>query len=198
MTKNELGEGVRLVMGYTNQNARVDEQVVWWAADRVRRKFTNDYLRINGDMFRGEFCKAVAVPVKFDKVRNRKYIDAAGFLNMPNNGAIASVGLTQSDEAPFILTSVGQIGIYQGLESSDIGTTYWQEGGRYYFDSLGNEVAQVLVIGMPTLESLQENDHIPMPSIIEADIVNAVAQMLGAGIKEVPQSFEDNTRQSLS
>jgi len=155
-------------MGVESQDRRasMDDRVLWRLGDVVRGKLIFDYAQAT--QTKGEFVRGIVIDVENDAVRNRRFVDiSASILNMPNNYGFASISLVQDDNNPITITSVGQIGIAEGLECSDIGISGWQEGGRIYFENLGPEIEQMLVIGIPSIASLTNEEEIPIPFGLE-------------------------------
>jgi len=168
MNRVEFSELLRLSMGVESQDRRasMDDRVLWRLGDVVRGKLIFDYAQ--STQTKGEFVRGIVIDVENDAIRNRRFVDiSASILNMPNNYGFASISLVQDDNNPITITSVGQIGIAEGLECSDIGITGWQEGGRIYFENLNPETEQMLVIGIPSIASLTNEEEIPIPYSLE-------------------------------
>ncbi len=195
MTRQEFADLTKLTMGIQNQDARAsfDDRVIWRVGDIVRGKLILDYINITQS--KGEFVKGTVVPVENDTIRNRKYIIIGGVvLNMPDNAGFVSISQTQGDDTPITITNAGQIGIYANLEASEIGTTAWQEGGRIYFEQLSPLVNNILVIGIPTMAALEDNEQVPIPFGVEDEWMRQTKLHLTG---QLPEDKQNDNRQSV-
>jgi len=193
MTRKNYADLVKLRVGFTSVDNRWDDRIVWQIGDRVRGKLI--YIYQKNSQSKGEFVKEMYFDVQTDSITQRKYIETSGqVLNMPDNSGVVSLSLTKGDYSPFTITNVGQIGIYNNLEASDIGITTWQQGSRWLFNNLGYEVKKVMVIGIPSIASLDDNENIPIPYGTEDDFVEQTAQRI---INPVPQDRTDDTRETV-
>jgi hypothetical protein len=170
MTKLEFAELLRLSMGVDAQDKRAsfDDRVIWRLGDVVRGELIDAYAKDSES--KGEFVRGLVIDVQNDSVRNRRYVEITGnVLNLPNNGGFVSMSLTQGDETPFTISNAGQVGIASGLECENVGGPVgWQEGGRVYFKDLDPIVEKVLVIGIPSIAALDDNEAIPVPFGMES------------------------------
>ncbi len=170
MTKLEFAELLRLSMGVDAQDKRAsfDDRVIWRLGDVVRGELIDAYAQDSES--KGEFVRGIVIDVQNDSVRNRRYVEITGnVLNLPNNAGFVSMSLTQGDETPFVISNAGQVGIASGLECENVGNTVgWQEGGRVYFKDLDPIVEKVLVIGIPSIAALDDNEAIPVPFGMES------------------------------
>jgi hypothetical protein len=188
MTRIQFAELLRLSMGVESQDRRasMDDRVLWRLGDIVRGELILNYTRATQS--KGEFIRGIVLPIENDSVRNRKFVTIGGaILNLPDNDGFVSIGLTQGDETPFTITSAGQIGIASGLECENIGITAWEEGSRIYFNNLGFEVENVLVIGIPSIASLDNDEDVPVPFGMESKWLD------GTKAKLFPQQPEDKS-----
>lgn len=192
MTKKNLADLVKLRLGILGADTRLDERTVWQLADRVRRKLILDYSLKLGNDSRGEFIKPMVQAVKMDSITGLKYVQY-DIVNLPDGKGIVSVGKKQDLENLFIQQAVGQVGVYSGLEAAEVGTTYWQEGSRLYFNNLGSEVDEVLVRGIPSIVSLKDDEEIPMPASIEDDTIEEVVKKI---MNQVPTDKSSDQRNS--
>ena len=194
MTRVQFSEILRLSLGVESQDFRasMDDRVLWRLGDMVRGELIFQYIGTTSSI--SEFSQGIVFPVKHDTVRNRNYIDVGGkVLSLPDNKAIVSVGLTQGDEEPFTLTEAGQLGIASGLECADIGTSYWEQGARIYFNNLGNEILEVLVIAIPSIDALSDDDDVPIPSGMESQWIDKTKAKL---FPQQPEDKSVDTRQA--
>lgn len=194
MNRLEFADLVKLSLGIENQDARAayDDRVIWRLGDVVRGELIYSYIKETDS--KGEFVRGVVLDVLNDTTRGRKYVSIGGkILNMQNNEGFVSISLVHGDTEPFTITNAGQIGIYQNLESSDIGITAWQEGERIYLNNLGFEVEQLLVIGIPTIASLDDNENIPLPFGVESMWFDKVKAKIA---NQLPQDNTNDSRQS--
>lgn len=194
MTKQEFSDLLLLSIGIQNQDKRAsyDDRVIWRLGDVVRGELIYAYQK--DSQSKGEFTRGIVLPVENDSTRDRKYTKIGGnVLNMKDNSGFVSVSLVRGDTNPFAITSAGQTGIYQGLEAAEIGVTAWQEGERIYFNNLGFEVEEVLVIGIPTIAVLGDDENIPIPYGLESVWFDKVKEKLAG---QVPEDKENDGRQS--
>lgn len=193
MDRLQFSELLRLSMGVESQDRRasMDDRVLWRLGDVVRGELIYQYIK--GTDSSGEFVRGIILDVQNDSDRNRRYVDIGGsVLNMPNNSGFVSMSLTQGDSEPFTITSAGQLGIASGLECEDIGISGWQEGSRIYFENLGPEIEKVLVIGIPSIASLDNNEEIPVPFGVQDMWFDKTKAKL---MPQMPEDRIDDTRQ---
>lgn len=194
MTRLQFADLLKLSLGIESQDERAsfDDRVVWRLGDVVRGELISAY--ITSSQSKGEFIKGIVLPVSNDTARDRKYVTIGGaVLNLRNNEGFVSVSLSRGDTTPFTITNAGQQGIYQGLEAAEIGATAWQEGERLYFNNLGVEVDNVLVIGIPTIASLTDDENIPLPYGLESVWFDKVKEKLAG---QLPEDKTDDNRQT--
>lgn len=193
MTKRNLSDGVKLRYGIISQDTNVEERTIWWLGDNVREKLIGMWIKRNGTDSLGSLAKGIFFNVQKDVKRALNYAAIGGsFIDLPDNAAIITCGKTQATEAPFVETNPGQAAVYSGLEASDVGVTFWREGGNIYFKDLPFEVTEVLIVGIPSLAALDMDDTIPMADIKE-DLVEMIVAKL---FNRVPEDKDDDTRQS--
>lgn len=163
MIKKEIAEGVRLIAGNTNTDAKLDKQLVYWAADLVRGNAIIKAFAVDQSLI-GDFFEV------YDKDLVRKgdnvYVNLAGsVVNLPNNGGIISVN-------DYTSVRPNHYTMYKGLESIELhNTTYRIINDRIYLTNAPDDLKTVQIMYIPTIRSLQEWDNVPMPMMLAQEII---------------------------
>ena len=192
MTRKQLSDLCKLRLGVLGSDTRLDERTIWWLADMMRRKLLAEYVVKFGSDSRGHWMKTITSDIKTDSITTLKYC-VADFIETPDGQELVSVSKLQDFLNPFIQQEVGQAAVYNGLEASEIGTTYWHETDRIYFNNLGGEVEKVAIICCPSIASLEDYDEIPMPASIENDVIEGVVAKI---MNQVPTDKTADQRNS--
>lgn len=177
MTRKNLSDLIKLRLGIVGADTRLDERTIWWLGDMMRRKLLAEYVVKFGSESRGHWMKTITSDVKTDPITTLRYC-VADFIETPDGQELVSVSKLQDLLNPFIQQEVGQAAVYNGLEAEQIGTSYWHETDRIYFNNLGSEVEKVAIICCPSIASLTDEDEIPMPASIENDMIEGVVLKL--------------------
>lgn len=189
MTKNELLDGVLVVLGQNSQDRKFLPQDVAWAGDKIISQLLAQFQQKNGTSSVVEYVKTAKLKVKKDTERGFRYVDYQSFPETANPYFILSISKLKDERNPFIWVKSGSLGIYDGLEASNLSQIQiWQENSRVYFDRLGWEVEEVLAKVLPNIDSLNDEDRVPIPDALEADLIQGIMQMLLQG-----ERVEDKT-----
>lgn len=196
-TLKNFADGVRLALNINSQDAPVDvdERTIIWVADKVRNSLLVKYTKAYGIDSIGSFAIGQYFDVKIDANRDLKYVDTQGkIVSLGGNLGLLSVGRTQEDDCPFLITKPAQQGIYSKLEvGQNPLPQVWQEGGRLYFKNLPFGIKQVLVRAVPSFPSMNIDDQMPIPDDLVNDVMMEVMKLvMGNGSEDKPNDNNDN------
>lgn len=189
MTKLELLDGTLIALGQNSQDRIFLPQDIEWAADKIIASLVAAFVAKNGFGAMAEYVKTATLKPKLDTQRNLRYVDYQSLPETANPYYILSVSKLWDERKPFIWVKSGSLGIYDGLEASKLSQIQiWQENSRVYFDRLGWEVDEVLAKVLPNIASLEDMDRVPIPDLLESDLVQGIMQLLLSG-----ERVEDKT-----
>lgn len=183
MKKKQIADGVRLLMNANGQDTSVqlDERTIFWLADTIRVKLISKYIERFGKESVGAFTKGYVLPVQKDTTRDLKYVKVVdGLISVEGNNGVVSISKTQGTECAFVLVKAGQESIYSNLEAECAGGSvlYWQENNIVYFSKLGFEVEEVLVRAIPSLDSIEFDEQVPIPTDLELDMIQGIVALI--------------------
>ena len=182
MTKGQLYSIVLIELGLESQDRRAHPQSVFLAADTFRGTAIPSYIKAHGDDSISLFCYEAILPVAFDDVRGRYYVQLNfQILGMDDNKGLVQVSLPQEDEGSFIGLKNGMMSVYSGLEAGGAAgrTVYWISGNRIYFNNLSVGAENILVKAIPTIYDLiSDDEQVPMPMEFNRVVIDGVKQAL--------------------
>ena len=198
MTPAQLSDAVSLKLGYNTQDKRSHIGLITFLADKIRGASIPLYVKEYGRESLGLFCKNSEHQIKFDKNRDRKYIEFPfSILGMSNGMGIFQVSLTQEDEGSFVSVAPGMLSTYSVLEAGGAAnrTLYWVEGKRIYFKNLKPYAEYVLLKAVPSIfNNLREDEEIPQPYDFDNILIDGVT----ASLQEQKYTPEDRASDTIS
>lgn len=139
----------------------------------------------------GDFIKPFPnQEVLFDSDRDEYYtVMPSKYASLPNNRGIRMVSQMKNQKNEFIKLNAGSQFVFCELEAGSLNgrTGYYPEGERIYYQNIdGVHVKKVLIKLVPALDSLDEDEVIPIPAGLEKNLIDGVREML-AETKITPQ-----------
>jgi len=130
------------------------------------------------------------VAVSLDTSRNRYYaIMPATYVNLPHDYGVVSVSSMKSEDQPFIRISVGQTGLFRGLDAEGMegNQTYYVEGTRIYFPKLvqSDNVTELLVKLAVSLDGIDDDTDLNLSPDVQDAVITLVVQ------KYAPQEVKE-------
>jgi len=121
------------------------------------------------------------VPVKEDEEREEKFSELpARIISLPDNRGIRQVSETKGQKNPFYKMPNGMVGTFGNLEAGGLGggTGYYIERDRIYYVNIGDQVENVLIKMIASVDDLDEDDPIPVPAQFEKPLIDMVKEMM--------------------
>ena len=207
-TKRQLAEQILRILNsgdVTHDNA-VDGRELLLAIEQERDRLIRE--RLMQSMAQGEgtipgdiISAFDSITIKKDHVKKLLYSDLPGRpLSLFDDKGIVHVSYTADQSNAFIRIANGNLSLYNGLLSSDIGGRggYWLEGDRIYYnphvdDCCGNTVIIKMVMNAGDVDPSQP---FPIPADMESAVIRNVLQLYGS-TKSVPNDeTNDNLEQA--
>lgn len=203
LTKAEIADLVIEIKsgGDTPNSPKYHAQVIYKIAEIAR----NYFIRVAYNLARNEGQKHINgdfysphrnVTVKRDSETNRFYFDApAKIISLPHMRGMRSISLMQDIDNPFDIVPSGSGAIYAGLEADDMsGPEAYPEGNRWYLRNVNDDICKcpLLVVQLSSIDKLDEDAVIPIPSEFEADYIEKIKEMLDEQ-KATPQDKHNDS-----
>lgn len=174
MTVLQLSEIVSTLLGYNSTERPTDDRDVFFVADQIRGTLIEQYIAKEGSTVIPQFCYPMLLPIQYDTVRARKYIDlGTQVIGLQNNAGIVQIGLPQEEETSFVMTQAGMTSVTSSMEVGKALNRYkcWIEGTRIYFFYLDAAFENILVKAIPSLfakkpdgtKLIDWDDQLPQP-----------------------------------
>ena len=207
-TKTQLSEQILRLLNsgdITHDNA-IDGREILLAVEQERDRLIRQ--RLMESMQRGEgtipgdvISAFDSVKIKKDHVKKLLYSDLPGRpLSLFDDKGIVHVSYTADQSNAFVRIANGNLSLYKGLLSSDIGGRggYWLEGDRIYYneaidDCCGNMVIIKMVMNAGDVDHSQP---FTIPADMEAAVIRNVLQLYGMTKSAPNDEVNDNLEQS--
>ena len=192
-TKQQLAEQVLRLLnsGDITHDSSIDGRELLLAIEQERDRLIRQ--RLTESMAQGEGT----IP---GHVKHLLYSQLPGRpLSLFDDKGIVHVSYTADQANAFVRIANGNLSLYNGLLSSDIGGRggYWLEGDRIYYNSnvddcCGNTVIIKMIMNAGDVDPSQP---FPIPADLESEVIRNVLQLYGS-TKAVPNDeVNDNLEQ---
>ena len=192
-TKQQLAEQVLRLLnsGDITHDSSIDGRELLLAIEQERDRLIRQ--RLTESMAQGEGT----IP---GDVKHLLYSQLPGRpLSLFDDKGIVHVSYTADQANAFVRIANGNLSLYNGLLSSDIGGRggYWLEGDRIYYNSnvddcCGNTVIIKMIMNAGDVDPSQP---FPIPADLESEVIRNVLQLYGS-TKAVPNDeVNDNLEQ---
>lgn len=135
------------------------------------------------------------VEVQNDTVRDEKFCDLPQrFVSLPGGRGIRGITTTQEKGIPFIYMANQQREIMSNLEAGGLGgkTSYYIEQNKVFFTNLSNDITNVFIRMIVSIDDLGEDEVIPIPAQYEEGLIEAVREKLILKKETEEDKFNDN------
>lgn len=177
---------------------------MFFVGDQIRGQLIAEYVKQHGNTVIPQFCLPLLLPIQYDAIRNRKYVDlGTQVLGMSDNMGIVQIGLPQEEETAFVLTQAGMTAVSSGMEVGLALGRYkcWIEGTKIYFFFADPVWENILVKGVPSLFAnnpdgtplIGEDDQLPQP----LDFSNYLIQNAQAAFSMVKGTIPDKNNENF-
>ena len=207
-TKEQLAEQILRLLnsGDVTHDNSIDGRELLLAIEQERDRLIRQ--RLMESMAQGEGTIPGDIISAFDSIKIKKdhtkhllYSQLPGRpLSLFDDKGIVHVSYTADQSNAFVRIANGNLSLYNGLMSSNIGGRggYWLEGDRIYYNSniddcCGNTVIIKMVMNAGDVDPSQP---FPIPADMEASVIRNVLQLYGS-TKQVPNDeTNDNLEQA--
>ena len=204
-TKKQLAEQILRLLksGDVTHDNSTDSREILLAVEQERDRLIRE--RLMQSMAQGEgtipgdvISAFDSITIKKDHVKHLLYSQLPGRpLSLMDDKGIVHVSYTADQANAFVRIANGNLSLYNGLLSSDIGGRggYWLEGDRIYYnesidDCCGNSVIIKMVMNAGDVDP---SKPFPIPADMEASVIRNVLQLYGS-TQSVPN---DETNDNL-
>jgi hypothetical protein len=189
ITKNNLSDLIRDIKlgGDPTMAGRFHPTMIWKAADTVigslieasmfKSKDSNGY-DINGDWI----STYGSVPVLNDTDRDEKYsVLPAQVISLKQNRGLHRISEMKNREDAYVQVPNGSHDIFSILDVHYHvnKTEFYLEGNKIFYRNIGVQVDKVLIKMVAGIANLDSDAPIPVPSILEEELVTRVINLLG-------------------
>jgi len=202
LTKAEIAALIKEMKsgGDSPNTPKYHSQVIYKLAELAR----NYFIRMAYNMARNEgtkhingdfYSKYENVIVKDETSTDRVYFDLpAKLISLPKDRGLRAVTLMQDTSNHFNIVENGSDATFQGLEADDMGgPEVYLEGQKAYLRHADNLVGCGLLVRMiSSIDKLDENEVIPIPSEFETDFIDKIVEMLNE-TKATPQDKHNDS-----
>jgi len=192
MTKAELGDMIIMLKGYSNQDKKLDERLVWILADSVLPKLIQAKIKQDGEDVVDQFLKSYTLPILSDG--NKKYLQLPTYPVNINGKGLKEVSFTDGENNAFAFFMVGEDSVYWNLEAGGlVGNSKAKlQSDKVYVSGVPPLVEELLVKYVPKIKGLNPEDEIPVPSDYELDLISMIREQL----REQKETKEDKYNDS--
>lgn len=187
MTVNQLSEIVQTLLGYNSAGKPTNSQDVFFVADQIRGSLISQYIEKHGHTVIPQFCLPMVLPLQYDPIRGRKYIElGTQIIGLENNQGVIQIGLPQDEETAFVLTQAGMTTVTSSMEVGKLlgYPKCWIEGTRIYMFYVEQNWENILVKAIPSLFAqkpdgsplLDEDSQLPQPYDFNQFLIDGAKQ----------------------
>lgn len=182
LTKKKIAELIRLRLsggdiGYTN---KVDERDIYEVTSVVISSLIaadyKDSMMHGSFDINGSWLKTFEnVQVKESTSRKEFYIDLPAYLvSLPSDRGLRMVCPMEDQSTQYTVTNNNSAAVFSDLEAGAMQRTCYIEGNRVYFPKWTRGCCKVLVKMIPSVDTLTENELLPIPGIMEDMLLEKV------------------------
>jgi len=140
------------------------------------------------------------VKVEFDAARNEKYsILPKRLISLPDNRGLRQVSPMQGQDHAFVKLPNGSNDTFSDLEAFNLDgrTGYYPERDKIYYRNLSDDITEVLVKMIASVDGLGVDEPLPIPAEYEADLFTTVKQMLEEEKATTQDKHTDSNNQQI-
>lgn len=138
-----------------------------------------------------------SVEIKKDETRDLYYSELPGKpMSLTRDEGVWEISFTQGDWDSFKRIPTGSTSLFNGLEASNLEghIGYTREGEKIYYRGMPKDLSSNKVLMKLVLDSgsVDPNDPLPMPSDMEADVINLVLRRFMPSVTKPDDKLNDS------
>lgn len=200
ITKRQISELLINIKsgGETSSESKFDEREIWVITEMVVNNLIAQYFAATKEILGGFLLPFEDVPIEFNEKRNEYFSKLpARQLLIDGDGGIQQVSPMEDQQLVYIKRKHGALSTYRNLEAGNLlgRTSYYPEGDKIFYVALPKIMQKdgtVLIKQIASVESIDPDSALPIPSMSEIALFNTVSTILEQE-RQIPQDRNNDS-----